>query len=57
MNYLLHYNVSFSLMQFSSSKLNRKAWEGPHSMVQEELLEARCGVEKEIRGRYGSGAG
>lgn len=57
MNYLLHYNVSFSLMQFSSSKLNRKAWEGPHSMVQEELLEARCGVEKEIRGRYGAGAG
>lgn len=33
MNYLLHYNVSFSLMQFSSSKLNRKAWEGSHSIV------------------------
>lgn len=51
MNYLLHYNVSFSLMKFSSSKMNRKARVGPHSMLQERLREARCGERKEIWSR------
>lgn len=56
MNYLLHYNVSFSLMQFSWSKMNRKAREGPHSMLWEELLEARWGERKVIHRRSGAGA-
>ena len=34
MNYLLHYSVSFSLMQFGSSEMNRKAREGARSMLQ-----------------------
>lgn len=34
MSYLLHYSVSFSLMQFGSSEMNRKAREGARSMLQ-----------------------
>ena len=57
MNYLLHYNVSFSLMQFSPSKLNRKAWEGSHSMVVVVWGKQRTYWKQDMKWERRSGAG